>query len=38
MESKTNAALTTATTSDIEHLNLDDFDPKYNTELNELQT
>jgi hypothetical protein len=35
MESKTNAALTTTTTSDIEHLNLDDIDPKY-AELNEL--
>jgi hypothetical protein len=37
METETNAYLATTTTSDIEHLNLDDIDPKY-TELNELRT
>jgi hypothetical protein len=37
MESKTNAALTTPTTSQTKHFNLDDFDPKY-TELIALRT
>jgi hypothetical protein len=37
MESETNAALATTTTSDIGHLNLDDIDQKY-TKLNELRT
>jgi hypothetical protein len=36
MESETNAALATTTTSDIEHLNLADIDPKY-IKLNELR-
>jgi hypothetical protein len=36
METDTNAALATTTTSDIEHLNLDDIDPKY-TELTTLR-
>jgi hypothetical protein len=37
METETNAALATTTTSDIKQLNLDDIDPKY-TELTELRT
>jgi len=37
MESKTKAALTTTKTSNFEHLNLVDIDPKY-TKLNELRT
>jgi len=36
MKSETNAALATTTTSNIEHLNLDDIDPKY-TELTTLR-
>jgi hypothetical protein len=36
MEINTNTALATTTTSDIEHLNLDNIDPKY-TELTTLR-
>jgi hypothetical protein len=37
METETNAALAMKTTSDIEHLKMDDIDPKY-TKLTELRT